>query len=332
MKVDIRKRLRQIPWKLFLGIVVFVLFAGAGAIYGVARYMERDLPPIEQVEAYRAALEIDPDYAEAWAGLSITLAQQASWGAIDLDTGMLQAREAVHRALALDDSLAEAHTSLGWIRMVYDWNWRGSDESYQTAIRLAPGNSTALRAAAVLAFTLGRVDEAIELGRKAIRIDPLRQAGHANLGLVLLHAGRLEEAAARYQHLLTLNAEYPGAHMRLGQVLLLQGKPEQALNMIEQDSDDWWRDYAVCLVLHTLGRDEDANLTLAQFIDKHPDGPFQTAEIYAWRGQHDLAFEWLERAYAERDSGLHEILTDPFLENLKNDPRWMAFLKKLKLK
>jgi len=285
----------------------------------------------KSVKAYRQALEIDPDYAEAWAGLSITLAQQASWGAIDLDEGMIQAREAVHRALVLDQTLPEAHTSLGWIRMVYDWDWHGADASCQTAIRLAPSNVMALSAAAVLAFTLGRLDEAVELNRSAIALDPLRQAGHANLGLVLLHAGRLDEAFERYQHLLELNPAYPGAHMRLGQILLLQGHPQQALDMMLKDSDSWWQDYAVPLALYSLGQHGEAEQSVSDFIDEHPDGPFQTAEIYAWRGENDLAFIWLDRAYAERDSGLHEILNDPFLVKLMDDDRWQTFLEKLGL-
>jgi TolB-like protein/Flp pilus assembly protein TadD len=306
----------------------------AYALYLQGRYFNDRRDPenwSKSVEAYRAALAIDPEYAEAWAGLSITLAQQASWGAIDLADGMQQAREAVLRALAIDDTLPEAHTSLGWIRMVYDWDWRGADESYQTAVRLAPNNATALSAAGVLAFTLGRLDEAVALDLKAIALDPLRQAGHANLGLVLLHAGRLDEAAQRYRHLLELNPEYPGAHMRLGQILLLQGRPEEALEMIRQDSDEWWRDYAVALALHSLGRAEEADQALADFIARHTDGPFQAAEILAWRGEVDQAFDWLEKAYAARDSGLHEILHDPFLAALEKDPRWIPFLARLGL-
>jgi adenylate cyclase len=101
--------------------------------------------------------------------------------------------------------------------------------------------------------------------------------------------------------------------------------------MILNDSDAWWQDYAVPLALYTLGRQAEADQAVANFIKLHPDGPFQAAEIYAWRGEKDQAFEWLERAYTARDSGLHELLNDPFLANLREDDRWQPFLDKLGL-
>ncbi len=283
------------------------------------------------VTAYQKALEIDPDYAEAWAGLSIAYSQQASWGFIDRDQGITLAREAVRRALALDQNLAEAHASLGWIRMVYDFDWYGADASYHEASRLAPGNATVLRAAGVLAFTLGRLDEAIDIDLRAIVRDPLNQGNHQNLGLVLMHAGRLEDSAQKYRHVLDLNNEYPGAYMRLGQILLLQDRPDVALEMIAQDSDSWWQDYGVALATALTGPQSKADQTLASFIQDHPDGPFQIAELYAFRGEIDKAFEWLQRAYEQRDSGIHEMMNDPFMANLMDDDRWQPFLEKMGL-
>jgi len=283
------------------------------------------------VTAYQKALEIDPDYAEAWAGLSIAYSQQASWGFIDRDQGITLAREAVRRALALDQNLPEAHASLGWIRMVYDFDWYGADASYHEASRLAPGNATVLRAAGVLAFTLGRLDEAIDIDLRAIVRDPLNLGNHQNLGLVLMHAGRLEDSAQKYRHVLDLNNEYPGAYMRLGQILLLQDRPDAALEMIAQDSDSWWRDYGVALAATLTGPQSKADQTLASFIQDHPDGPFQIAELYAFRGEIDKAFEWLQRAYEQRDSGIHEMMNDPFLANLMDDDRWQSFLEKMGL-
>jgi len=311
-----------------------VVDEGAYALFLQGRYFNdrRDQANWENaVTAYKQALEIAPDYAEAWAGLSITYSQQASWGFVDRNTGIDLAREAVRRALALDQTLPEAHASLGWIRMVYDFDWYGADASYREAAKLAPGNATVLRAAGVLAFTLGRLDEAINVDLRAIVRDPLNQGSHQNLGLVLMHAGRLEESADKYRHVLELNKEYPGAHMRLGQILLLQGKPGAALEIMAQDSDSWWRDYGVALATTLAGPQDKADQVLAEFIQQHPDGPFQVAELYAFKGETDEAFEWLQRAYDEHDSGMHEMMNDPFLASLMDDPRWQALLEKMGL-
>lgn len=282
-------------------------------------------------EAFLEALEFDPEYAEAWSGLSITYSQQASWGFIDRDDGFAKAREAVKRALTLDPNLASAHASLGWIRMVYDFDWIGADDAYQQAFALAPGNATVLRATAVLAFTGGRLEESIDINLRAIARDPLNQGGHQNLALVLMHAGRLDESEQAYLHVLDLNDEYPGIYMRLGQINLLRGEPHTALELIPLDSDPWWADYGLALALSATDRSEEANRALQRFIEDHPDGPFQTAEVYAYREEIDRAFEWLEQAYEQRDSGLHEMLNDPFLENLHDDPRWVPFLRRMGL-
>ena len=280
------------------------------------------------VEAYTKALEIDPDYAEAWVGLSIAYSQMASWGFIDRDEGFDLAREAVTRGLELDRNLPEAHASLGWIRMVYDFDWQGADASYQEASTLGPGNATVLRAAAVLAFTLGRLEESIDINLRAIARDPLNQGTHQNLGLVFMHAGRLEESEQSYKHVLALNKEYPGAHMRLGQIFLLQGESLSALEIIGQDSDSWWRDFGRALALAATDRLDEADRALAVFTKDHRDGPFQIAELYAFRGEVDEAFKWLQIAYDQQDSGIHEMMNDPFLANLMNDERWLPFLER----
>jgi tetratricopeptide (TPR) repeat protein len=119
--------------------------------------------------------------------------------------------------------------------------------------------------------------------------------------------------------------------MRLGQILLLRGDADAALEMISRDSDSWWVDYGVALALSATGRSDEANQALADFIEQHPDGPFQIAELYAFRGETDLAFKWLQTAYEQRDAGMSEMLNDPFLKNLMDDDRWQPFLEKMGL-
>lgn len=154
----------------------------------------------------------------------------------------------------------------------------------------------------VLAFTLGRFDEALTLGRHAVELDPLNVAAHSNLGLYAYYAGRLQEAAAPLKKALELNPEYPSAHSLLGRVYLAQSRPQEAL------------------------------AEMAELVAKfHAEMAYQIAEVYAFRGEADRAFEWLERAYAQRDGGLSQMKGSPLLKNLERDPRYAAFLKKMRL-
>jgi tetratricopeptide (TPR) repeat protein len=238
----------------------------------------------------------------------------------------------VERALALDANLAEAHAALGWIKTHYDWDWAGADVSYQQALALEPGNATAVRGAAKIAAALGRLDEALALARRAVELDPLNVSAHYNHGLHAYDAGRLEEAVAALKKGLELNSERPGAHAFLGRVYLAQAHPQEALAEMEREPEPTWRRQGLALAYHALGRKKEADAALAEYVAKFHDGwAYQIAEVYAFRGETDRAFEWLERAYAQRDGGLSEMKGDPLLKNLERDPRYGAFLKKMRL-
>jgi serine/threonine protein kinase/Tfp pilus assembly protein PilF len=282
---------------------------------------------------YEQAIQLDPGYAPAWAGLAETRRSQADSTYLPLDEGYRKAREAVERALALDAKLAEAHAAMGWIRTHYDWDWAAADASFQRALALEPGNATAVRRAAGLAATLGRFDEALALGRRAVELDPLNVAARYGLGLRAYYAGRLDEAVAALKKGLEINPEYPSAHSLLGQVYLAQSRPQEALAEMQQEPEAlWWRLQGLALAYHALGRKKEADAALAELIAKfHAEAAYQIAEVYAFRGEADRAFEWLERAYAQRDGGLSEMKGDPLLKNLERDPRYAAFLKKMKL-
>ena len=221
---------------------------------------------------------------------------------------------------------------MGWIKKIYDWDWAGADASYQRALALEPGNAAVVRGAAALAGTLGRSEEAMALDHRALELDPLSMATHNNLGLHAYYAGRLEEAVAAFKKALELNLEYPSSHYDLGKVYLAQAHPQEALAEMEREPEPLWRLLGLALAYHALGRKKEADAALAEFVAKyHAEGAFQIAEVYAFRGETDKAFEWLERAYAQRDGGLSEMKGDPLLKNLEHDPRYAAFLKKMRL-
>ena len=298
--------------------------------YFFQRYSKENLE--KAIGYYEQAIKLDPGYAPAWAGLAFARSNQAGAGYFPLEEGYRKAREAAERALALDPNLAEAHAAMGWIKTVYDWDWAGADASYQRALALEPGNATVVRQAAVLAGTLGRFEEAMAQDRRSVELDPLRVATHYNLGRHAYYAGRLEEAAAAFKKVLELNPEDPGSHYFLGRVYLAQAHPQEALAEMERETEPIFRLQGLALAYHALGRKKESDAALAELIAKyHADAAYQIAEVYAFRGEADRAFEWLERAYAQRDGGLAGMKGDPLLKSLERDPRYAAFLKKMRL-
>jgi TolB-like protein/Tfp pilus assembly protein PilF len=284
------------------------------------------------VSYYQQALKLDPRYARAWVGLADAHSDQADQGSVPLAEGYRKAHEEVDKALELDPDLAEAHAALGRIRLTYDWDWSGADATYKRALELEPGDARVVREAANLAATLGRFDEALRLDRRAAELDPLSVTAHYRLGLHTSYVGRLDEAEAAFHKALDLNPEYPAAHALLGRVFLARSKAQAALEEIERETEPSWRRYGLALAYHALGRKGEADAALAELLEKDSEGAaFQIAEVYAFRGEKDKAFEWLERAYAQRDGGLSQMKGDPLLRSLESDPRYAAFLKKMRL-
>ena len=280
---------------------------------------------------YQQAIRIDPNYAPAWVGLSRVHIRQADNGE-SVDEGYAKARKEVQKALELDPNLAEAHESMGWIKRAYDRDWVGADAAYKRALELEPSNADVLIGAAVLACALGRFDEAIALDRRSIDLDPLRVATYYRLGTHAWYAGRWKEAEAAVRKALELNPQYPIAHFLLGCIHLAQAKPREAVVEMQKESDASWRLDGLALAYYATGDKTYADTVLAHVIeDQQNDAAFQIAEIYAYRCETDKAFEWLERAYNQRDAGLAQIKGDPLLRNIEHDPRYRAFLQKMKL-
>jgi TolB-like protein/Tfp pilus assembly protein PilF len=279
--------------------------------------------------AYEEALQIDPDYAAAWAGLSLVYANQAGAAHMDLHPGYVRARQAALKALALDPSLPGGYLAHANIQMSYDWDWAGAEASLQHALDITPNMADAVTEMGLLQRYLGDLDQAIALERRAVALDPLSLRGHHALGMALIYAGQLDEAEQVYQHLLTLNSEMPTANQARARVLQLQGRPQEALAIAEQEADPFWREYGTLIAFYALGRTEEADARLPLFIEQNQgDSAFQIAQIYGFRGDDDKVFEWLARAYVQRDGGLPEMMFDPYLRKYWDDPRWAAILKK----
>jgi TolB-like protein/Tfp pilus assembly protein PilF len=287
---------------------------------------------VRAVEYLTEALARDPEYALAWALLCGARTMEADRGWTPVAEGYGRASEAVERALALEPDLAEGHARLGWIRMSYRWDFQGAEASFARALELAPGNAEVLRGAGVLSWILGRIDEGILLYRRAVEQDPLSAGAYHNLGYALHHANRFAEAEAAYRRSLELAPQRAVTRANLALALLALGRAEEAPAETLREPDEWARLWELAIAHHAQGHRAEANAALRELIEKYGgDSAFQIAEVYGARGEVEEGFEWLERAYAQRDSGLASMKPNAHLTPLHRDPRWSAFLKKMGL-
>src|SRR5262249_8124901 len=214
---------------------------------------------------YEQALKLDPDYVPAWAGLSRASSIQAAAGNVPVEGGYRRARDAAERAIRLDPTLAIGYASLAWIDMSYDFNWDGADAAIKRALALEPGNATAIRYAAYLHATQGRLEEALVLDRRAESQDPLDPAVRCMHGNHAFWAGHLEEAKAALQKALELDPAYSG-HGKMAEILLAEGRAQEALPESMQETLKSARLLAMGAAHHMLGRKTDGDAVLAELI------------------------------------------------------------------
>jgi TolB-like protein/lipoprotein NlpI len=278
------------------------------------------------------ALALEPGYALAWSRLAGIFAAQVGRGELPIDAGMAKAQQAAERAVELDPQLAEAHVVLGRIAIMWERDWAAAETHLRQAEALDPSNYGMLNTNATLAMTLGRFDQAIAVYRRLTDSDPLLPVAFANLGLALTAVDSLAAAEASFRHALELAPNMVGMHSQLGLTHLLAQRPQEALAEALQEKSDIWRMIALPSVYHALGRKAESDAALRELEHNlADDGAYQIAQAYAYRGDLDKAFEWLERAYKQRDGGLTEIKGDRLIDNIKGDPRYRALLRKLKL-
>jgi len=288
---------------------------------------------LEKALAYAdTAIKFDEKYAPAWA-LRASVHNAMAEAELSDDTQQYrEARNDAERAIVLDANCASAYLALAENQLDHDWDWDAAKGFVTRAAAIEPGSTEVLRVGSNLFWVLGDLDQAIKLREQLVALDPLRADSFIDRAFLLYLAGRYKEALADLQKALDLNPQAAFANFTLGLISIAEGMPQQALAAAEKEQSDWAKLTLQASADHALGRERDSNAALTQLVAKHAAGAaFQVAEVYAFRGESDKAFQWLERAYEQRDAGLTLIKTDPLLKTLRRDARYGEFLKKMHL-
>ena len=286
--------------------------------------------------AFERAVQLDPKFALAWAGLAQTHVWDCNYategGQKGFNDHLAAARDAVERALVLEPDLPDALYPRAMIETNFDYKWKGAAETLRKALALAPQDSALLMEAGNLANARGEKTQAVEFVRRAVALDPVNAQARAFLAGNLSVSGQQEEARAEYARVIELNPSAPFGHAGVGQTYLLQGKFEEAATAAQKDAADWARLLIVSCARWAQKRIPESDAALAELITKTGEtAAYQVAEVYGYRNDKDHAFEWLERARRQRDAGLPALRADTLLANLHDDPRWDAFLRKMGL-
>ncbi len=282
---------------------------------------------------YEEAIRLDPNYALAYAKLASAEVNLATvYGSTADEEGkeaIAKARVAAKRALELDPNLPEAHSAQGSILSNADLDFTAAEAEQRRAFELAPQSPVVMPLANLMA-RLGRFDEAVGLMQRAIAQEPLRVPFLYNLTFVLSALGRYDEAETTLRKAIELQPQAAQNYLRLAVIQILRGKPGAALELAKQETDPFWRTYALALAHFAHGEHAEADAALKKLIDENSeDSGVQIATVYALRKEPEKMFEWLEHAWSTHDAGVAELLIDPFLRAYRDDPRFIAFAQKI---
>jgi TolB-like protein/cytochrome c-type biogenesis protein CcmH/NrfG len=284
------------------------------------------------VARYKESLEIDPGSALTWAWLSLAYSMATGSGIHEVDAGNKQAREAARRAIELDPGLAKGHVALAFVLLLYDWDWPKAEATLERALVLAPGEVEAVSLLAHLAGCTGRLDRAIALSRQAAELDPFNYFSAYTVVRSLSYARRFAEMEKAAEHVLALNPMGTRSRSFLSMARLLQGRADAAAQAAEEMPVGWARSTSLACARHAQGRPADSEAELEALKATHAvHAAYQVAQVHAFRGDVEEAFAWLETGYRQRDSGMGLMKSDPLLQSLHDDARWLPFLRKMKL-
>ena len=294
---------------------------------------------LQSIVFFERALEVDADCALAFAGLADAHSILADFGLKNPAEGMVKAREAAQRAIALDPTLAEAHTSLGFIRGIYDWCWDESEAHYRQAIALNPGYATAYHwYAADLLTPTGRCAEAFDLMETAIQLNPLEPALKESYAYIHMIAGDYDEAAGLLRRLQQEAPDYYKAYTALGRTYTSAGNYPLAIEMLEKGraiAGDVPNILSALGQAHAMNEDFGMALHYLNLLESIARSQYVSSTCYALvhigLGEFGKALDWLERGCENHDLPITNLKVHPGYAPLREEPRFQELLKKIRL-
>jgi len=283
------------------------------------------------VELFNEAIEQDPLYAQAYAGLADTYLLLPVYYHRTPDQAFPQARASAEKALEIDDSLAEAHTSLAYIIFHYDWDWAAAEAEFKRAIELTPNHANTHHWYGYFLSSLGRLDEGLEEMKKAQALDPLSPQINRAVGDAFLYKRQYDEALEHSLKALEMDPNLPGANQTLTLAYWGKGMHEEAITQSEKwASVDPGRASVAPVVFRALVSGNRAEAIRA-IRDSKQLGTLWKAGYYALVGEKDSALEWMTQAINERDPGAPYINIGPWIDSIRDDPRFQDLLRRMNL-
>jgi TolB-like protein/Tfp pilus assembly protein PilF len=295
----------------------------------------------KSIENYNQAIETDPGYALAYAGLADVYNVVGSYLVLSPREAFPRAKAAAMKAVKLDDTLAEAHTALAAVKTLFDWDWPGAEQEYKRAIELNPSYPTAHYFYGFMyLISMGRFEEAIAEMKRAIELDPFSAIVHANLGATLNFAGRHDEGIAQIKLALEIDPNLVAGKLRLAEAYEQLGNYEEAISAMENLPSYSYRyleprELALIKQAYAVSGARGYWQKRLEFTKKRATEayfpPSVVALVCARAGDKNQAFEWLEKAYQDRDESLRLLRVVPGFDSLRSDPRYADLLRRIGL-
>jgi serine/threonine-protein kinase len=290
------------------------------------------------MEYFQQAIEKDPTYALAYAGIADSYNVLGYYNFLPPKEACPKGKKAAIKALEIDSELAEAHTSVGWVKTFYDWDWKGAEREFKHSLELNPNYATTHHYYALYLLAMRRFDEAFKEIQKAQELDPLAIMINTTVGIVLYFMRRHEEALEQYLKTIDMDPNFPLTHAYIVGPYVEKSQFEEAIDECEKayalSGGSTYAKSFLGYVYAISGNNKRGKEVIDELIElskRKYVSPTEIASIYIWLDEKDKAFEWLQKGFDEKDNWLVWLNVHPIYDKLRSDPRFTSLLKKVGL-